>query len=300
MGMPITSYKVLQLLADPAAARGEEEKKLRETLAQFRLLAVVLHDPARHVGLHDVLPSLFERLDLVTGPHLLFFALVEVSPGWRAGAEHRHYFSIVEKMRQIGHFHAHATPTPAIDPELSVMSSALALGIPADELPCIVVFRGDAGQFCWFGTEASTIERQLERLALAAFNMDPAGAAGREGVEQCLRDYEIDQRSSSVGEGVSVAGRLATVLAPSVTDFLSINDARGDVQRAIEVQKDELQRMLTVGSVGAEDGLLEVVRCALRLGMAIAMSRGGTTQVAWPWPPRKLWEIEAAAHSRRQ
>ena len=293
MGMPITSYKVLRLLADPATANGEGEKKLHDTLAKFRLVGVILHDPTRNHALHDILTSQFERLDRITGKHILFFAVVEVSSQWRASAKHRHYFSIVEKMLNIGY--AYATPTPAIDPELSVVSSALALGIPAVDLPCIVVFREGTSDFCWFGTDALVIEQQLERLALAANNIEPVNAFSSGGLYEYLDDYKIELRSSSVKEGLSVAGQLATNLAPSLTDLFARRDALRDAQQAIEVRKCELKELLKAESFGAEDRLRKVTTCALRLGMAIAMKNGGTTKVDWPWPSRCLWQSEAAA-----
>lgn len=294
MGMPITSYKILRLLADSSDVHGDDDRKLRHTLAEFRLLAVILHEPTRHIELHRLLTSRFERLDRVTGQRLLFFALVETSDEWRSCAEHRHYFSTVEENLAIEY--AHAMPTPAIDPELSIVGSALSLGIPVDALPCIVVFKGDSNDFCWFATSEATIERQLERLALAASNLGSLNGSAPGKIETYLNEYEIDQGASASGKELSVLDRLASILAPSVTDFLGRDDAHRAIRHDIETQEGEVQRLLVEASRGGgEESLLKAVLGAFRLGVTIALSRGGTAQVGWPWPSRELWELEAAA-----
>ena len=106
MGMPIKSYNILKLLAQPSERSDDSVEKqlqdvLQDVLAQFRLQAVVLHDPARHADLDRVLSREFGILDDITGSKLLFFALVEADESWIAEARQRHYFTKVEKMLKI-------------------------------------------------------------------------------------------------------------------------------------------------------------------------------------------------------
>ena len=284
--MPISSYKVLRFLADLTSANCEDDRKLWDVVSAFRLLAVVLHDPKRHTQLHHRLSSRFERLDRVTGQRLLFFALVEVDDQWRRKAERRHYFSTIEQRLNISY--ARATPTHSVDPELSAVSSALELGIPANDLPCVVVFEGGAREFCWIQTCASSIEPQLETLALAAHDMDSRETGRFESIDDYLADYDLGARASAVDETGSVAQSLASVLAPS-TDHLDL------CRDSIRSKWEMFQEALSSAQLDSSETLNEVARSALTLGMMIALSHGGTVQEEWPWPPRDLWELEAAA-----
>ena len=310
MGMPITSYKVLHLLSDPSAARYREERALLRAIKSYRLLAVVVHDPGRHRELHEVLTSRFGWLDMVTGPALLFFALVEVGEWGRGSGDPLHPLHALEQRLEIEW--ARAASLPSVDPELSVLTAADRLGISVRDLPCIVVFDVASQETCVVRTSAGTVGGQLQRIALLANNLPRSsrsrersilGEVGNESVSSLKRkltDYEVDALETSLPKHASVLSELLESLAPSVSE--DDQDARERSRRAVRNLTTTLTELLQ--AVSREQRLLfaedersvedELGRAAVRLGMAIAMREGGTTQVGWNLPPRDQWELEAA------
>ncbi len=54
---------------------GEMRKETEKILEPYKLFVLVLYDPKRHTAFHQKFSQLFERLDYLTGPNLLFMEL---------------------------------------------------------------------------------------------------------------------------------------------------------------------------------------------------------------------------------
>jgi hypothetical protein len=119
MGMPLTSFSVMQALLEFQRRRYDEVpdgfpirsiemeheirrcsfpemRNLSDELQRFSFLAFVLHSPERHPDLHRKLERDFEILDQITGQELLFFTVIEPSKDWVRSAGNRHYFSKIK------------------------------------------------------------------------------------------------------------------------------------------------------------------------------------------------------------
>lgn len=143
MGMPISCYWSLVALVRHGDRVGGWVKQLRTSFSRF---AFVIHDPATHREFDDALNKSFDNLDYATGQRLLFFALVRPESVDVARISHRRYYKLLQEqmrqapkggweMQQLG---SPSAIPPSTDPSLSAWAFANALGIPYDELPCIV------------------------------------------------------------------------------------------------------------------------------------------------------------------
>lgn len=235
MGMPISSYTVLKALSGPS--HDYEREAARKALEPFNLFAFVLHDPETHPDMGWVLNEQFERLDLWTGEKLLFFALVDPSQKWRDRARERPYYR--ELTWEAGEFANPANAPRSGDPGITAFSIAHALGIPCEDLPCIVVTKNfELREFRCIKTSPKTVGEQLRELGFMAH---------AQGGELDERHWEMLTR----GEGTPVASLEAT-LAKTLSDLLSAiitsSDEGGHVtneaKRHANLALEELQSAL--------------------------------------------------------
>ncbi|HVQ37618.1 MAG TPA: hypothetical protein VMS31_08795, partial [Pyrinomonadaceae bacterium] len=95
MGMPISTYTVLRGLAT-GDLDSYERNAARKALASFRLFAFIIHDPDAHPDFDRFLSHNFDEFDYITGPHLLFFALVDPPREWLRHAAGRGYYEKIK------------------------------------------------------------------------------------------------------------------------------------------------------------------------------------------------------------
>lgn len=163
MGMFLSQYSMLKSLA-----YGEDRVIKHETekiLEQFKLFVLVLHDPLKHTSFHHKFSQLFERLDYLTGPNLLFMGIAKPNYDWYKRNENRDFFGIWEKDQLIRSFHeikgGHGSMT--------CYSIAKALNIDYDDLPCLIISSNFASNhFVVLKTGEKHIESQLMELGIFA------------------------------------------------------------------------------------------------------------------------------------
>lgn len=285
MGMPINSYEVLRLLTDGTRER-DDYGRLAEVLAtEFSIIAVIVHDPNRHRDLDRALARDFALLDTLTGNGLLFFAVVEATDAWRAGARQRHYFTSVERVLRIGY--ARASPLPTTATEIAALAAATSLGIGLDDLPCVVVFRPGDNECVWFPTSHATIEQQLMRLAHAAGRCAPmrhpvgrARPPSDSSLEELVAHSGLSPERLDVLHELSAAQALLEVVAASA----GTSDARNFLDGAISRARHRL---------APSSGSSEIVSCRdpedalisqLQIALATALKRASQAGTEWPWP----------------
>lgn len=248
MGMPISTYTVLQALGDKSASPREYAKRAAHAaLAPFKLFAFIIHDPERHQPLNTVIDQRFDRLDFLTGRRFLFFALADPPRHWLEHARHRPYFK---------HFDSFET-NRMLDPENSILSAdpsatafsiAYQLKIPVDRLPCIVVTPSfEEPRFIWFRTCPEHIEKQLTELGFLA-------ERGRTLLKD-IRAAGLDLCDGSGDE--SIEGNLARALAQVLSFVVSRNSEdrwlRDMASEQASAELSKLQKRLQQIKAGATE-----------------------------------------------
>lgn len=221
--MPISSYTVLTALA--SGQDSYETDTARRALRPFNLFAFIIHDPQQHPRLQAVLDRQFDRLDFVTGHKLLFFALVDPPKAWLEHGSNRDYYRLFAGHRasqaswEAGELLNPKNAPSSNDRSITTFSLAQALGIPSDDLPCIVVTQDfQLDRFLWFRTSPDHLEEQLIRLGyLAERRYVPPFDASREWADVDLcSSYGADSLTSSLAKTLSDV--LSFIVAAAETD----------------------------------------------------------------------------------
>ncbi len=80
MGMFLSQFSMLKALGYGEAGQMKDETE--KILEPYKLFVLVLHDPEKHTSFHQKFSQLFERLDYLTGPNLLFMGIAKPSYDW--------------------------------------------------------------------------------------------------------------------------------------------------------------------------------------------------------------------------
>lgn len=249
MGMPISSYTILQALADKKASPNEYPKSTAHAaLAPFRLFAFIIHDRDEHARLNQTIEQRFDHWDYMTGRSLLFFALVDPPKEWLERARHRPYFE---------HFDSYPTKE-LLDPKNSIFSdnpsataSAIArqLKIPAEQMPCIVVTPSfEEPRFIWYRTCPDYVEKQLTELGymaergktsyaeLRAANIDLCDGSGDNSIEGNLAkalsevlSFVVSKSSLSSVIRYEGAAQAKALLSRLLDQLQNMRSGNGDV-----------------------------------------------------------------------
>ncbi len=149
MGMPISSYTVLNALSSDSERGGTQSyatlsHEIHETAAAalepFNLFAFIIHDPQTHPEFHERISHIFSALDVTTGNKFLFFALVDPPEEWSSNAARRNYYKHLRSWQPRILLDPHNAITSA-DTSTAALALAKSLNISIDNLPCLVVTR---------------------------------------------------------------------------------------------------------------------------------------------------------------
>jgi len=252
MGMPISNYTVLKALGNKKASSNEYEKRTAlAALSPFNLFAFIIHDPEEHQDFGRQISFAFDRLDFVTGEKLLFFALVDPPPDWLAHAQHRPYYKRLNSWDNINRRFSNENElvretSELLNPKNAIFSGnesatafslANTLGIPSENLPCIVVTPDFSDErFLWFRTCPEHLEEQLTKLAyLAARNSTGFDAIRGENLDLCN------------GSGdKSLEGNLAKALSDVLSFIIAGNSSDSWLRRqALEQAQGTISKLHT-------------------------------------------------------
>lgn len=241
MGYPLTSYKILRDLADERDT--ESNVAARRALRPFNLFAFIIHDPEAHARFHSVLERRFGWFDYMTSHRLLFFALVDPPEGWQRHARNRHYTGFLRNLEPEAHMLLNPSNAPVSDDKsITAFSIANALGIPTDELPCIVVTQGfHLKCFRWFRTTHDQVEEQLFRLRYFAERFEKPMPEFQRDWNEIEREIDL---CSGHGEETLIKS-LAEVLSDVLSFIVDGKDPRAhdQVRSAIEQLYKNIYRL---------------------------------------------------------
>ena len=256
MGMPISEYTVLKALGDKNAASYETNTALK-ALSPFNLFAFIIHDPETHREFARQISFLFDHLDFVTGHELLFFALVDPPPDWLTHAHHRPYYKTLTSWdHEHRHFSQDKVPIReteellnpenaifSVDQSITAFSLANSIGIPAEDLPCIVVtadFRSE--RFLWFKTCPEHLEEQMTKLGYIAARRIPHESAGS--LLEKVRRETLDLCNGQGEE--SLENSLAKALSDVLSFIIAGNSSDSWLRRqALEQAQETITRLYT-------------------------------------------------------
>lgn len=227
MGMQVSSYEIIAALA--GEAHGESAGIIREALAEFAMVAVVLHRPGIDIALNAVLQREFARLDRETGRHLLFFALTEAGADWHEHAGQRLYYRALRATAA----YAHQAPLQWADSDAAASAIAMRLGIPGDSLPCII-FTGDLArdEFAWTQTSPELLARQLISLGQVASDLAPSIQPKRFMPPRVRRPAPAQLDLAAVAQAASVGapcggGERGKRLSDACLDIIAVGAMKG-------------------------------------------------------------------------
>ncbi len=232
MGMFLSKYSMLNALG-----YGSDTYILPETqkiLQRHKLKVLIIHDPKAHVSFNFKLTQLFEKLDFVTGPDLLFFCLVDPPSKWKNRTD-RDYFGIWEPDKLLNPFNSYHSR----DESITAYSLAQSMGIAYNTLPVLILttdFRNNL--FRYVKTSEEHLEYQLKELGFYC--------SQKEQIAKELDDSEFNKVISTIDLcSDSAFGKLKFSLAKVLTDFISFivaksksNEAKQALNRCKEVISD--------------------------------------------------------------
>lgn len=166
MGYPANTYSLFYAaFADPSKRYRERFEKAFE---RFRLFAFVIHDPAASPDLERLLVEEFEDLDAISGPHVLFFSVVQPHPETIRHIEGRPYAKVLS---EIGLQGARA-PIEIEDRSLAACILSDSLGLDEALLPVIVVCRElGKGDYLFVPTSGDDFQSDLANLQVKAIEI---------------------------------------------------------------------------------------------------------------------------------
>lgn len=270
MGMPITTYTMLRALANRPSASSPEVTAAKAALDPFRLFAFVLHDPETHREFHYALGEQFDRLDYLTGQKLLFFALVRPPQDWLRHARNRPYY------RDLGwgtEQFVNSAPEPR-DSGITAFSLAHSLGIPPEDVPCIVLVpEFTLSDFAWVKTCPKYLVEQMTRLGYLADRSTPGGLLDRQRLQQAIAAAQIDLC------GGTGAFSLEQTLAQALSELLSFvvagsrqetMDRRQGISQALQILRTQFDQLRQQKSLGDPEQSEVVDDLCLKISYALA------------------------------
>ena len=232
MGMPITTYNVLNALDEGSFKSQYEFDTAIEALKPFKLFAFVIHDPEVHDSFHRTIGSIFYKLDSVTRDDFLFFALVDPPQQWLKYGSQREYYKSLNSR----HGQEFVDPNNAInstDKGITAFLLARSLDIPTDMLPCLVITSDFLSKdLTWVRTSPSDIEWQLTELAHTASQIGRIPPA-QFSLEEIKNRIDVCEGSSIRSlENYSLAKTLADPMSASALHDQNHNYLSMTVERA--------------------------------------------------------------------
>ena len=303
MGMPISNYTVLKALgSDRGQSRGRSRRSsnrssftqelsydmrsserfnflddsssgsqpyeiqaARAALSPFNLFAFIIHDPERHSDFDHRIRNRFETLDYATGDKLLFFALVDPSKEWLERAVDRRYYEYL-RSRETQELLNPANTIESRDKGIAAVSLAGSLGIPDDELPCLVMTNDFTSKDVYW---AKTCPNEVvEQLTILGYEARRSGHINLENLK-----HQIDLCG---GSGIE---SLESSLAKALSDVLSFivagsPESRNDKNQALEQAQNTLRELYgTLANLKenfAESNTDELDRLYTKIGLSLA------------------------------
>lgn len=157
MGYPVNGLAVLAAVLSSLRGHGNRHRPLREHLQRYSLVTVVLHDPEEGGEFAGALAESFLDLDRESGAALAFFVLAETPLPWQ---DHPPAHIPALERAMIGeHLDRLEGPTG-----ITCAYLAERFGVPAGQLPVIIVVDPKTGDAIWLATSALGFRTQLEHL----------------------------------------------------------------------------------------------------------------------------------------
>jgi hypothetical protein len=160
MGLPINSYKLFEAIAN------KDDRFLNHHLnVDFKLFAILLHDPYSNPEFDKEVGRSFYNWHLESGREFLFTALADPPKSWIdwASKNNNQFFRNNWPLNELVNPNKiHKT----FDPSLTALFISEYLGIPFPKLPAII-FTPDLNlpYFYWMSTGISTINAQMKWLS---------------------------------------------------------------------------------------------------------------------------------------
>jgi hypothetical protein len=212
MGMPINSFSIMRTICQGGDTY--MVKAVKELLDEFKLFAIIIHDPNLHRDLDRHIARQFDHLDYITGKDLLFFSLVEAPGSWKHHASDRSYY------KNFSHQMFVKSNKPELKSSLDGESSyslAITLGIPIEDLPCIVLTPDlKSRNYVWYKTDEQHIDVQLSTMGRIA-NRDDKDLL-KTNFDTLIQEYSDEL---NICDGVGNVSN-EEMIAKKLMDFLSI------------------------------------------------------------------------------
>lgn len=214
MGMFLSQFSMLKAIG--YGEDGQIKEETEKILEPYKLFVLVLHDPERHTSFHYKFSQLFERLDYLTGPNLLFMGIAKPSYDWYNRNKERDFFGIWEKKELLRSLHE----IKGGDGSITCYSIAKALNIDYDDLPCLVIssdFRSN--HFVALKTGEMYIESQLLELGIFAGSViESRIEIHSKSFQSLLRNIDYYDESEYTNHHEALGASLADVLSFSVPE----------------------------------------------------------------------------------
>ena len=207
--MPVSSYEAMLCISGKILLNEDKAPLAADIIKKFSFFAFVIHDREIHAKLDYELNEQFCRLDYTTGHSLLVFSLINPN-NERVDAYARD--------RCTQHFIPNGEPT-AINSTITALCVANQLGIPKEDLPCIVISKNlGANEFGWIKTSNLTLVDQLTELGFIA-DRKP-----NQQLKDVLREIHAINKLDAINEPnyKTIHTSLANALT-EVLDLLEIN-----------------------------------------------------------------------------
>ena len=157
--MPVSSYEAMLCISGKTLLNEYKAPLVPDIIKNFSFFAFVIHDREIHAELDYELNEQFCRLDYATGQRLLVFSLINPN---------NKRVEAYSRTRWNQHFIPNGEPT-AINSTITALCVANQLGIPKEDLPCIVISKNlSANEFGWIKTSNLTLVDQLSELGFIA------------------------------------------------------------------------------------------------------------------------------------
>ncbi|WP_115236916.1 hypothetical protein [Moraxella equi] len=231
MGYPMNSYEALVAITDN---KHRNNSHYRELSQQFKLFAVVVHDPVCHMQFDRFINNFFERLDRTTGENFLFFTLAQPSDNWRRRTRNRFY---------------HQPFADAIDQnqsQLDIYGFCQYLNINYNDLPVILLgnnltFNG----FRVIRTNHIHLEQQFESISDFCDNtFELFNQFNDERYLQLIRNINIENDEFYVNQIMSIADALVDLYSFNLNSNQEIfATARDKIRNNINSLKESIRHL---------------------------------------------------------
>lgn len=159
MGLPLNSYTLFE-----AIAQNDGELLKKRIPVNFKLFAILLHDPDSDPEFDHVVGRSFYNWHLNSGKELLFTALADPPESWMAWAR-ENKGQIFGNNQVLNELFNPKNIYQTFNPSLTALFISEYLKIPFGNLP-VIIFTPDLNlpYFYWMPTNATTVSSQLDWL----------------------------------------------------------------------------------------------------------------------------------------